>query len=41
MSDYVTPRSFAFLRAYPWLPLSILGYSAVLTAFFGCYVLLL
>jgi ABC-2 type transport system permease protein len=33
--------SFAFLRAYPWLPLSILGYSALLTVFFGCYVLLL
>jgi ABC-type transport system involved in multi-copper enzyme maturation permease subunit len=33
--------SFAFLGAYPWLPFSILGYSAVLTVFFGCYVLLL
>ena len=33
--------SFAFLLAYPWLPLSIIGYSAFLTAFFGCYVLLL
>jgi ABC-type transport system involved in multi-copper enzyme maturation permease subunit len=33
--------SFAFLRAYPLLPLSILGYSALLTVFFGCYVLLL
>jgi ABC-type transport system involved in multi-copper enzyme maturation permease subunit len=33
--------SFKFLLAYPWLPLSILGYSALLTIFFGCYVLLL
>lgn len=33
--------SFAFLRAYPWLPLSILGYSALLTVFFGCYIMLL
>jgi len=33
--------SFAFLRSYPWLPLSIISYSALLTVFFGCYVLLL
>ncbi len=33
--------SFAFLAAYPWLPLSILGYSVLLTVFFGAYVLLL
>jgi ABC-2 type transport system permease protein len=33
--------SFAFIAAYPWLPLSILGYSALLTVFFGWYVLLL
>ena len=33
--------SFAFLLAYPWLPLSILGYSALLTMFFGSYVLLM
>ena len=33
--------SFAFLRAYPWLPLSILGYAALLIIFFGAYVLLL
>lgn len=33
--------SFKFFAAYPWLPLSILGYSALLTVFLGCYVLLL
>jgi ABC-2 type transport system permease protein len=33
--------SFAFLGAYPWLPLSILAYSALLTVFFGCYIMLL
>jgi hypothetical protein len=33
--------SFAFLVEYPWLPLSILAYAAVLTVFFGGYVLLL
>jgi ABC-type transport system involved in multi-copper enzyme maturation permease subunit len=33
--------NFAFVAAYPWLPLSILGYSALLTVFFGCYVLLM
>jgi ABC-type transport system involved in multi-copper enzyme maturation permease subunit len=33
--------SFKFLLDYPWLPLSILGYSALLTVFFAFYVLLL
>jgi ABC-type transport system involved in multi-copper enzyme maturation permease subunit len=33
--------SFKFFLAYPWLPLSILGYSALLTVFFAFYVLLL
>ena len=33
--------SFAFLAEYPWLPLSILAYAALLTVFFGCYVMLL
>ena len=32
--------SFAFLAQYPWLPLSILAYAALLTLFFGGYVLL-
>jgi ABC-type transport system involved in multi-copper enzyme maturation permease subunit len=30
-----------FLAAYPWLPLSILGYAALLAVFFGFYFLLL
>ncbi len=33
--------SFKFFLQYPWLPLSVLGYSALLTVFFGFYVLLL
>ena len=33
--------SFKFFLDYPWLPLSILGYSALLTVFFAFYVLLL
>lgn len=33
--------SFAFLSAYPLLPLSIMGYGTLLTVFFGAYVLLL
>jgi len=33
--------NLAFLAAYPWLPLSILGHSALLTVFFGSYALLL
>ncbi len=33
--------SFKFFLEYPWLPLSILGYSALLTIFFAFYVLLL
>jgi ABC-type transport system involved in multi-copper enzyme maturation permease subunit len=33
--------SLAFLGQYPWLPVAILGYAAVLTLFFGGYVLLL
>lgn len=30
-----------FFRAYPWLPLSIIAASLVLTAFFACYAMLL
>jgi ABC-type transport system involved in multi-copper enzyme maturation permease subunit len=33
--------SFAFLGQYPWLPLSILGWSALLTVFLSFYILLL
>lgn len=33
--------SFKFLVEYPWLPLSIIGYSLLLTLFFACYTLLL
>jgi len=33
--------SFKFFLDYPWLPLSILGYSVVLTLFFAFYILLL
>ena len=33
--------SFAFLAAYPLLPLAILGYAAVLAVFFGFFILLL
>ncbi|MCK7481456.1 MAG: ABC transporter permease subunit [Candidatus Moduliflexus flocculans] len=33
--------SLKFLAAYPWLPLSILGYAALLAVFFGFYFLLL
>lgn len=33
--------SFKFFLDYPWLPLSILGYAALLTVFFAFYVLLL
>jgi ABC-type transport system involved in multi-copper enzyme maturation permease subunit len=32
---------FSFVATYPWLPLSILAYTAVLTLFLGGYVLLL
>lgn len=33
--------SFKFFLAYPWLPVSIIGYSLILTAFFSFYTLLL
>jgi hypothetical protein len=33
--------SFKFFLAYPWLPLSIIGYSIVVTAFFSFYTLFL
>lgn len=33
--------SFQFFLDYPWLPLSVLGYSALLTVFFAFYILLL
>jgi ABC-type transport system involved in multi-copper enzyme maturation permease subunit len=33
--------NLAFLASYPWLPLSIIGHAALLTLFFGSYVLLL
>ncbi|MFC2169800.1 ABC transporter permease [Acidobacteriota bacterium] len=32
--------SFKFFAAYPWLPLSIIGYSLFLTGFFSLYALL-
>lgn len=33
--------SFVFLTSYPWLPLSVIGYSVVVTGFFSCYTLFL
>jgi ABC-type transport system involved in multi-copper enzyme maturation permease subunit len=33
--------SFKFFLAYPWLPISIIGYSFILAAFFSFYTLLL
>ncbi len=33
--------SFKFFLQYPWLPLSVIGFSALLTVFFAFYVLLL
>ncbi|HDT14498.1 MAG TPA: hypothetical protein ENO03_09150 [Candidatus Aminicenantes bacterium] len=33
--------SFKFFLQYPWLPLAIVGYAALLTVFFAFYVLLL
>jgi ABC-type transport system involved in multi-copper enzyme maturation permease subunit len=33
--------SFKFLAEYPWLPLSIVGWSLLLTVFFAFYILLL
>jgi ABC-type transport system involved in multi-copper enzyme maturation permease subunit len=33
--------SLKFFLAYPWLPISIIGYSFILTAFFSFYTLLL
>ena len=33
--------SFKFFLEYPWLPLSVIGYGALLTVFFAFYVLLL
>jgi ABC-type transport system involved in multi-copper enzyme maturation permease subunit len=33
--------NFAFFRQYPWLPVSVLGYSLFLTAFFALYTLFL
>ncbi len=33
--------SFKFFFQYPWLSLSVLGYAALLTAFFGFYILLM
>jgi hypothetical protein len=33
--------SFKFLALYPWLPLSILAWSVVLTIFLSCYLMLL
>ncbi|MFP4082647.1 MAG: ABC transporter permease [Candidatus Aminicenantes bacterium] len=33
--------SFEFLRAYPWLPVSVVGYSFLVTAFFSLYTLFL
>ncbi len=33
--------NFTFLTSYPWLPLSVVGYSLLVTAFFCLYTLLL
>jgi ABC-type transport system involved in multi-copper enzyme maturation permease subunit len=33
--------NFKFIAAYPWLPLSILGYAVLLTVFLGFYLLLM
>lgn len=33
--------SFRFLADYPWLPLSVLGYSALVTTFFSLYTLMI
>lgn len=33
--------NFSFLSSYPWLPLAVIGYSLLLTAFFCLYTLLL
>jgi len=33
--------NFSFLAAYPWLPLSVIGYSLFVTGFFCAYTLLL
>jgi ABC-type transport system involved in multi-copper enzyme maturation permease subunit len=41
MFKLIFAGSFKFFLDYPWLPLSILGYSALLTVFFAFYVLLL
>jgi ABC-type transport system involved in multi-copper enzyme maturation permease subunit len=41
MFKLIFAGSFKFFLDYPWLPLSILGYSVLLTVFFAFYVLLL
>lgn len=33
--------SFKFFLQYPWLPLSVLGYAALLTVFFAFYIMLM
>jgi ABC-type transport system involved in multi-copper enzyme maturation permease subunit len=33
--------SFRFLAAYPWIPLAVIGYSALVTAFFSFYTLMI
>ncbi len=33
--------SFKFLASYPWLPFSVIGYSALITCFFAFYTLFL
>ena len=33
--------NFKFFLEYPWLPLSIIGYSILITGFFSCYALFL
>jgi ABC-type transport system involved in multi-copper enzyme maturation permease subunit len=33
--------SFQFVRSFPWLPLSIIGFSVFITGFFACYALFL
>ena len=41
MFKLIFAGSFKFIAAYPWLPLSILGYAVLLTVFLGFYLLLL
>lgn len=41
LMKFIFAGNFKFLQTYPLLPLSIIGYSILLTAFFSCYALFL